>query len=51
MVPADGEAVAVASENENVEIGARERDSGGERKGSTVDKVNAVGVHEVGEAR
>ena len=51
VVAADGEPVAVAAEDEDVEVIAPEADAGGERQGAAVDVVAAVAVDEVGEAR
>src|SRR5207244_10833976 len=51
MVPADGETVAVATEQEDVEIGPGEADAGRERDGAAVDVVHAVAVDEIRKAR
>ncbi len=51
VVAADGEAVAVAAEEEDVEIGAREADAAGERHGAAVDEVGAVAIDEIRKAR
>ncbi len=51
MVAADGEAVAVAAEEKDVEIGPGQADAGGERDGAPVNEMRAVAVHEIGEAR
>ncbi len=51
VVAADGEAVAVAAEEEDVEVGAREADAAGERDGAAVDEVGAVAIDEIREAR
>ena len=51
MVAADGEAVAVAAEQEDVQIGPGEADAGGERDGAAVNEMRAVAVDEIGKAR
>jgi len=51
MVPADGETVTVATEEEDVEIGPGQADAGRERDGAAVDVVHAVAVDEVGKPR
>src|SRR3954453_13746105 len=51
MVAADGEAVAVAAEQEDVEIGPGQADAAGIRDGAAMDEVRAVAVHEIREAR
>src|SRR5207249_9909771 len=51
VVAADGETVAVATEQEDVEIGPGEADAGRERDGAAVDVVHAVAVDEVRKAR
>ena len=51
VVAADRVAVAVAAEDEDVEVGPGKADAGGERQGAAVDEVEAVAVDEVGEAR
>ena len=45
------EAVAVAAEQEDVQIGPGEADAGGQRDGAAVDEVGAVAVDEIGKAR
>ena len=50
MVAADGERVAVATEDEDVEVGPAQRNAAGEGQGATVNEVRAVRLHEVGEA-
>ena len=51
VVAPDGESVAVTTKHENVEVRTREGDAGCKRKGTTVNEVDAVGIHEVWEAR
>ncbi len=51
VVAADRVAVAIATEDEDVEIGTGKRDAGGEWQGAAVDEVDAVGVDEIGETR
>ena len=51
MVPADRETVAVATEEEDVEIGPGQADPGSERDGAAVDVVHAVAVDEIRKAR
>ena len=51
MVAADGEAVAVAAEQKDVEVGASEADAAGQRDGSAMDEMGAVAIDEIGEAR
>ena len=51
VVAADREHVAVAADHPHVEVGAGERDAGGDRRRAAVDRVQAVGVHVVREAR
>ena len=51
VVAADREHVAVAADHPHVEVGARQRDAGRDRRRTAVDRVQAVGVHVVREAR
>ena len=51
MVAADGEAVAVAAKEENVQVGPGQADAGSERDGAAVNEVRAEAIDEVGEAR
>src|SRR5437899_11637720 len=51
MVAADGETVAVAAEQKDVEIGPGQADAAGERDGAAVNEVGAVAVDEIGKAR
>ena len=51
MVAADGEAVAVAAEEKDVQVGPGQADAGGERDGAAVNEMRAVAVHEIGKAR
>ena len=51
MVAADGETVAVAAEQEHVEIGPGEADAACERDRAAVDVMRAVAVDEIGKAR
>ena len=51
VVAADREHVAVAADDPHVEVGARQRDAGGHGRRTTVDRVHAVRVHVVREAR
>src|SRR6202035_6058210 len=51
MVAADGETVAVAAEQKDVEIGPGQTDSAGERDGAAVNEVGAVAVDEIRKAR
>ncbi len=51
MVAADGEAVAVAAEQKDVQIGPGQADATGERDGTSMDEVGAVAVDEIGKAR
>ena len=50
VVAADRQGVAVAGHDPDREVGARQREPGGERRRAAVDAVDAVGVHVVGEA-
>ncbi len=51
MVAADGEAVAVAAEEKDVQVGPGQADAGGERDGAAVNEMRAVAVDEIREAR
>ena len=51
MVSSNRKSVAVTTEHEDVQVGAGEGNSGSKRKGTTVNEVDAVGVHEVWESR
>ena len=51
MVAADGETVAVAAEQEDVQVGPGQADAAGERDGAAVNEVRAVAVDEIGKAR
>src|SRR5205814_695406 len=51
MVAADGETVAVAAEQKDVEIGPGQTDAAGEWDGATVNEVGTVAVDEIGKAR
>jgi hypothetical protein len=51
MVAANREAVAVAAEEEDLEVGPGEADAGGERDAAAMDEVGAVAVDEIREAR
>ena len=51
MVAADGEAVAVAAEQEDVEIGPGEADAGREWDGAAVNVMRAVAVDEIRKTR
>jgi hypothetical protein len=51
MVAADGEAVAVAAEEENVQVGPGQADPGSERDGAAVNVMRAVAVDDLGKAR
>src|SRR5207237_9074076 len=51
MVAADGETVAVATEQKDVEIGPGQTDAAGERDGAAVNKMRAMAVDEVRKAR
>ena len=50
VVATDRQHVAVAGDDPHVEVGARQRDAGGDRRRAAVDAVHAVGVHVVREA-
>ncbi len=51
MVAADGETVAVAAEEKDVQVGPGQADAGGERDGAAVNEMRAVAVDEIGKAR
>src|SRR4029077_10682713 len=51
MVAADGETVAVAAEEEDVQVGPGQADATRERDGAAVNEVGAVAVDEIGKAR
>src|SRR6266699_1379115 len=51
MVAADGKPVAVAAEQEDVEVGPGQADATRERDGATVNVMRAVAVDEIGKAR
>src|SRR5437763_15805973 len=51
MVAADGETVAVATEQKDVQVGPGQTDTAGERNGATVNEVRAVAVDEIRKAR
>jgi hypothetical protein len=51
MVAADGKPVAVAAEQEDVEIRPGKADAGRERDGAAVDVVRAVTVDEIRKTR
>ncbi len=51
MVAADGETVAVAAEQKDVEIGPGQTDAARERDGAAVNEMGAVAVDEIGKAR
>jgi hypothetical protein len=46
----DGHAVPVSHDSEYLQVGAVELDAGGNRQGPTVDSVEPIGLHVVGEA-
>jgi hypothetical protein len=50
VVAADAEAVAVAGDDPDVELGVGQLDAGRDRGRAAVDRVEAVGVHVVREA-
>src|SRR5580658_6170161 len=50
MVAADGEAIAVTGNDPYVEVGARDLQPGGEGRCAAVNRMEAVGVHVIGEA-
>ena len=51
MIAADGESVAVTSEQEHVEIRPGETNAGGERNGAAMNEVRAVAIDEIRKAR
>ncbi len=51
MVAADGETVAVAAEQKDVQVRPGQTDAGGQRNGAAVNEVRAVAVDEIGKAR
>src|SRR2546425_974085 len=51
MVAADGETVAIAAEEKDVEVGTGQADAGGKWDGAAVNVVRAVAVDEIGKAR
>jgi hypothetical protein len=51
MVAAYRETVAVATEEEDVQVGPGQADAGGQRDGAAVNVVRAVAVDEIGKAR
>src|SRR5581483_9535235 len=51
VVTADRETVAVATEKEDMQVGAGQTDSAGERNPAAMDEVRAVAVNEIGKAR
>src|ERR1041385_7942310 len=51
MVTADGEPVAVAAEQKDMEIGPGQTDPAGERDGAAVNEMGAVAVDEIGKPR
>ncbi len=50
VIAADRERVAIAAEEEDVQVRPREADAGGQRDRAPVDEVAAVGIDEIGEA-
>src|ERR1700691_1324402 len=48
---AEGEGVAVAGDDPDVEVGTGDGQAGGDGGGPAVDGVETVGVHVIGEAR
>ena len=50
VVAADRQAVAIAGHNPHRKLGVRDLDTGRECGGAAVDRVEAIGVHVVGEA-
>src|SRR5206468_4001222 len=50
MIAADGEGVAVAAKNEDVQVRSRQRNAAGKRQSATVNVMRAVGLHKVWEA-
>jgi hypothetical protein len=51
VVSSDGESVAITAEDEHVKIRAGKRNSGSEWERSTVNEMNTVGIHKIGETR
>src|ERR687891_1513803 len=51
MVATDGESVSVAHHDPYVKVGARRRQTRGDRRSAAVDAVHPEGVHVIGEAR
>ena len=51
MVAADGEAVAVAAEQEDMQVRPGQADPGGERNRAPMNEMGAVAVHEIGKPR
>ena len=51
MVAADGEAVAIAAEEENVQVRSGQADAGRKRDGAAVNVMRAVAVDEIGKTR
>ena len=47
MVAADGKGVAVAAENEHVQVRPGERNAAGKRQGAAVDVMHAVRLDEI----
>ena len=50
MVSADGEGIAVAAKDKEIEVLPTHRDASGKGQGAAVDEMDAVALHEVGEA-
>src|SRR5450755_2777595 len=51
MVAADAEAVAIAAEEEDVQVGPGQAHAAGERDGAPMDEVGAVAIDEIRKAR
>src|SRR3977135_345710 len=51
MVAADGEAVAVAAKEEDVQVGPGQADATGKRDSAAMNEVRAVAVDEIRKAR
>ena len=49
MVAADGKGVAVAAENEHVQVRPGKRNAAGKRQRAAVDVMHAVRLHEIRE--
>ena len=47
MIAADGKRVAVAAEDEHVQVRARQRNAAGKRQRAAVNVMRAVGLHEI----